>query len=172
MAVVESINTIGYSATSAENTLGALVQVVPAAPPSAPTRGEGTNESQLEVLYEAYADDGGSAILAYVLELDRGQGAGFEEVDASRVNTFIINDGTIDSGVTYTVRYRSQNVHGDSAYSPELEIIAATVPSAPTAVTVANSVDDSTTTVRVSWTAPAVYGGDGIPILAYRILFR
>ncbi len=64
MAVVESLNTIGYSETSAENTIGALVQVVPAAPPSAPTRGEGTSESQLEVLYEAYSDDGGSTILA------------------------------------------------------------------------------------------------------------
>jgi hypothetical protein len=72
VAVVESVNTIGYSATSAENTFGALVQVVPAAPPSAPTRGDATSESQLEVLYEAYSDDGGSAILAYVLELDRG----------------------------------------------------------------------------------------------------
>jgi hypothetical protein len=40
VVVVESLNTIGYSATSPENTAaGALVQVVPGAPPTAPTRG-------------------------------------------------------------------------------------------------------------------------------------
>ena len=42
VAVVESLNTIGYSTTSPENTGGALVQVVPGAPPSAPTRGTAT----------------------------------------------------------------------------------------------------------------------------------
>lgn len=38
----------------------------------------------------------------------------------------------VASGATYRVRYRARNVHGwSTAYSPELTIIAATVPSAP-----------------------------------------
>lgn len=45
VAVVEAVNTIGYSDPSVENTAGALVQVVPAAPTSAPTRGTSTSES-------------------------------------------------------------------------------------------------------------------------------
>jgi hypothetical protein len=77
VAVVESLNTIGYSATSPENTAGALIQVVPGAPPSAPTRGSASSDTQLEVDYAPYADDGGSAILSYELLIDRDDGAGF-----------------------------------------------------------------------------------------------
>jgi len=43
VATVESLNAIGYSPPSVANTAGASVQVVPAAPPTAPTRGPSTN---------------------------------------------------------------------------------------------------------------------------------
>lgn len=45
VAVVESKNVIDYSIQSDENSSGAAVQVVPAAPTSAPQRGEATTES-------------------------------------------------------------------------------------------------------------------------------
>lgn len=93
VAVVESLNTIGYSASSPENTAGALVQVEPGAPPSAPTRGAATSDSQLVVDYAPYSDDGGSPILAYALDIDRGDGAGFvEEVDGPG-NSVVITNG-------------------------------------------------------------------------------
>jgi len=97
VAAVEALNTIGYSTPSAENTAGALVQVVPASPPTAPSRGSNTNTAQLEVIYAAVAATGGSPVLSYRLELDRGAGAGFEVVDDSLINTFTIT-ATILSG--------------------------------------------------------------------------
>jgi hypothetical protein len=171
VAVVESLNTIGYSATSPENTAGALVQVVPGPPPSAPTRGAATSDSQLEVEYAVYSDDGGSPILTYALDIDREDGAGFvEEVDGPG-NSVIITTG-ISSGETYQVRYRATNVHGRSADSAVLEIVAATVPSAPNTVEVANSADNSVATVNVAWSTPSVLGGNGITIASYAVFIR
>ena len=53
VAAVEVLNIIGYSIASAENTVGALVQVVPHTPPAAPTRGTSTDTTQLVVFYAA-----------------------------------------------------------------------------------------------------------------------
>jgi hypothetical protein len=123
------------------------------------------------VEYAVYADDGGSPILTYALDIDRGDGAGFvEEVDAPG-NSVIITTG-ITSGETYYVRYRASNVHGPSADSSVLEIVAATVPSAPNTVAVANSADNSVATVNVAWSTPTVLGGDGITITSYAVYIR
>jgi len=174
VAVVEALNTIGYSAPSPENTAGALVQVVPAAPPTAPERGGGTDRTQLEVLYAANSQDGGAIIEAYGLEIDRGDGSGFvSALTPSLDNSAVITVG-IESGASYLVRYRARNVHGWSVgYSPELTIVAASVPSAPTDVETANSAAPVTTAVVVAWTAPADLGGAApIAITAYRVLLR
>lgn len=76
VAVVEAHNEIGFSAPSPENTdlAGARVQVVPAAPSSAPQRGAATSEAALVILFPPYAADGGATILAYGLEVDRSDG--------------------------------------------------------------------------------------------------
>ena len=171
VAVVESLNTIGYSPTSPENTAGALVQVVPGAPPTAPTRGAATSDSQLVVEYATYADDGGSPILTYALDIDRGDGAGFVEVVDAPGNSETVTTG-IASGATYQVRYRASNVHGPSADSAVLEIVAATVPSAPNTVAVANSAGDAASTVNVAWSTPSILGGDGILIASYAVFIR
>jgi hypothetical protein len=64
-------------------------------------------------------------------------------------------------GTTYTFRYRVANIHGwSTGYSPEAQIIAANVPSAPAAPTT-QLVGSS---VTVSWTAPA---SNGMAITAY-----
>jgi hypothetical protein len=176
VAVVESVNMIGSSAASPENAAGALVQVVPHAPPSAPTRGSNTNGASLEVLWATYSQDGGSAILAYGLEIDLGDGAGYvpaaEVLVSSGATSATITSG-ISSGATYTLRYRARNVHGWSAYSPtpDLTIIAATVPSPPAdpVETINNAL---TTAVTVSWGEPADLGGAGITISDYRVLLR
>jgi hypothetical protein len=123
------------------------------------------------VNYAACSDDGGSAITSYALDIDRSDGAGFVEVVDALSNTFIIT-ADITSGATYRVRYRASNVHGASADSAELEIIAATVPSAPESLAVSNSADDSVTTVNVAWATPSVLGGNGITISAYAIYIR
>jgi hypothetical protein len=117
------------------------------------------------------SDDGGSAILTYALDIDRNDGAGFVEVVDAASNSFIIT-ADITSGATYRVRYRASNVHGPSADSAELEIIAATVPNPPENLEVTNSADNSVTTVNIAWATPSVLGGDGITISAYALYIR
>jgi hypothetical protein len=136
---VQSHNTIGYSAASPENTSGALVQRPPHAPPTAPTRGSASSESQLEVNFAAYSADGGSAILAYGLEIDRGDGSGYTPVIDSNVNTATITSN-INSGQAYQVRYRARNVHGwSTTYSTPLTIYAAVIPVFPASDIVSTS---------------------------------
>lgn len=124
--------------------------------------------------FAAYSVDGGSNILTYALEAD--DGTGYVEVVDSLVNTFTFTDigGTaIASGATYSVRYRAKNVHGSAvSYSPVLVIYAATISSAPTDIGTDNSGDNSVSTFRVSWTAPASTGGASVDISAYKVLFR
>lgn len=74
VAVVESLNAIDYSIPSAENTVGALVQTIPADAINPPTRGSSTSETQIEVNIDAVTEDGGSPILEYSLEMDSGSG--------------------------------------------------------------------------------------------------
>jgi len=176
VAVVEVLNTIGYSVPSPENTIGAFVQVVPSAPPTSPERGSATDRTQLEVLYPPYSQDGGATIEAYGLEIDRGDGSGFVEAQTPSLDNIAVITSSITSGATYVVRYRARNVHGwSNAYSPELTIIAASVSSAPTNIETFNTDTDTpaTTSVEVSWTAPSDLGGAApVAITAYRILLR
>lgn len=83
VAVVEANNVIGYSVPSAENTVGALAQVVPQAPAAAPTRSASTDTTQLVVDWVGQTQDGGAAITSYELQMDSGDGSGFvTQVDA------------------------------------------------------------------------------------------
>ena len=80
VATVEALNEIGYSEPSEENQSGAVVQVAPHAPSAIPVRGTSTGTNQIEVIFEEIAEDGGTPILSYALEIDRGDGAGFTVV--------------------------------------------------------------------------------------------
>lgn len=73
------------------------------------------------------------------------------------------------SGQSYPVRYKVKNIYGWSTnYSPVLNILAATVPAAPTNVVTTNSLIDNT--VRISWTTPSNTGGNSVTITAYQVL--
>jgi len=85
--------------------------------------------------FAAVADDGGSAILSYSLEMDSGGGYSSVVGDPSDslALTFTVNSG-ITSGQAYSFWYRAKNVHGWSGYSPVATIYAATEPDAPASV--------------------------------------
>ena len=165
VAIVEALNDIGYSEPSEENQSGATVQVVPHAPATTPSRGSLTGTSQVEVLFEEITEDGGSPILSYALEIDRGDGAGFEIVvgdpDDSLDTTVLITDSIL-SGQTYTFQYRARNIHGWSNYSDPAQILASSVPSEP--LNVVTSIEAGNTQVSIAWDAPSDLGGDGITI--------
>jgi hypothetical protein len=50
------------------------------------------------------------------------------------LNSILVTTG-IFSGRTYKVRYKAYNIHGWSSYSPEGNILAATLPGAPASPT-------------------------------------
>lgn len=80
VAVVQALNSIGYSTASPENTAGAVVQVVPHAPSSAPTRVSTTSETEIHISISTVTSTGGSPITSYSIEMDDGTGSGFVSV--------------------------------------------------------------------------------------------
>jgi hypothetical protein len=91
------VNIIGLSVPSTENTVGALVQVVPHTPPSSPIRDAATDGTKLVVTYSSYTEDGGSNILAYELEINRDDGNGFVLASSSLLTTIEVTT-SITSG--------------------------------------------------------------------------
>jgi len=73
-AKVAPINAIGTGTYSNPNSAGALIEVPPLKPASAPSRNSGTSTSQIVVDYVALTapDNGGSAIVSYELQWDQG----------------------------------------------------------------------------------------------------
>lgn len=138
VAQVAAFNDKGQGNFSGTNIIGALVEVLPSAPIYAPTRGELTDQTKIDVRWEfliGEAQTGGSEIISYELQTDDGLGGDFEEV-VGRSSVYTLNSrvitSNIDSGRTYRFRYRAKNIHGWGEFSPIEYILAATVPSAPT----------------------------------------
>lgn len=73
------------------------------------------------------------------------------------LNSILITSN-IDSGFTYKLRYRAHNVHGWSGFSPEVEILAATIPGAPEEPQ--TYIDN--TDVVFQWTEPENTGGNNV----------
>lgn len=174
VAVVSTINDKGEGPVSEVNTEGELAQTVPAAPPSAPYRGIGTSDNQLDVEWgflTTGAENGGSSIVSYSLEVDDGAGGSFIEIIGGSplsapytLNSKIVTTA-VASGATYQVRYRAYNVHGWGDYSPTGSITAATVPDATDEPSLAIVGTD----VQISWSEPSDTGGTGVAITSYKI---
>jgi len=146
------------------------VETPPDTPTLPPERDEaGTSTTQIQLTMPEIASGslaaGSTAISSYNLEWNQGSGTAFYEVVGETTES-LDRTATVDSlapGQTYTFRYRVKNIHGWSAgYSPEVQIMAASKPSAPAApsTTLVGS------TVTVAWGAPAA---NGAPILSYVI---
>lgn len=167
---VRAWNTIGAGPLSAV-VVGPVVETVPEVPTLAPLRDEaGTTSSQVAVTMPEIVDGshaaGAASISSYNLEWNAGSGTAFSEVvgetTESLVRTVTVSAGIV-AGQTYAFRYRVKNVHGwSSAYSPEVQVVAAAKPSAPAAPT--TSLVGSM--VTVAWAAPPA---NGSPILSYVI---
>jgi len=79
------------------------------------------------------ADDGGSDITSYSLEIDDGAGGDFTAVCGLNQSYLVLHRTVtnVTKGVTYRLKYRAQNAIGWSPYSPTTYVRAATVPIAP-----------------------------------------
>jgi hypothetical protein len=168
---VNAINEKGAGEDSEPNTVGALAESLPLAPTSAPTRGELTNESQVDVDWEfltTYTQRGGATIDSYELQIDDGANGAFAEAigftSPYTLNSLLVSSG-ISSGLTYRFRYRVHNVHGWGDFSPIGSILAAVIPEATGAPE--TTIED--TNLKISWSAPLNSGGVLVEISSYRV---
>ena len=160
-------NSLGFGPYSTPNSVGSLIEVLPAAPVLGPQRYEsGCTTTSIEVFMPAvvYPDNGGSDIISYSLDWDAGSGASFTTLVgvASLSQDQYFTQTGLTAGSTYRFRYRVENVHGWSSFSPIAAILSAKAPDeplAPSAAIVGQS-------VALSWSAPLA---NGSPVNAYKI---
>ena len=72
----------------------------------------------------------------------------------------------ITAGATYSVRVKAENELGFGPYSSTLDIIAAAVPDAPTALAREDDLTDKTK-VTFTWDAPAAQGS--VDVINYSV---
>ena len=107
-------------------------------------------------------DDGGSIITAMVLEISPYLSTAWQAVttyDSSTMSHVLTDteDGLV-SGEKYRFRIKAVNSFGDSAYSPELEVAAAPLPTAPERVVKVQE-HSTTTAIMVQWAVPLTDSG-------------
>ena len=146
----------------------ATAPVAPAAPTVAAVSGSSTS---LAVSWSAPADNG-SAITSYDLQYRQGTSGNFTDGPQNVNGTSATLTG-LAANTLYQVQVRATNAEGDSAWSPSGSgttnaVQTATAPAAPAAPTVAG-VSGSTTSLTVSWSAPA---DNGSAITSYDLQYR
>jgi len=135
------------------NVDGGRISVIPYQM-EAPTRGEATSTSRLQINWSSPVNTGSAEIDSYNLQWDRNTN-GQEWYDlqgADPYSTLMTGSFTADvlAGKVYQVRIRAHNVHGWSVWSPTFEIKSTGIPDAglpPT--TIINNQN-----VKVAWTEP------------------
>jgi hypothetical protein len=161
---VLAINAIGDGSPSATAT------VTPggdsATTPGAPTIGSATpGNAQASVTWSAPADNGGTAITGYQVQVRSGGGSWGTAATAGPSATGAIVTG-LTNGTTYSVRVIATNAIGDGSPSATVTVTpaapvsppAATAPGAPAIGTATPGNAAST----VTWSAPASNGGSAI----------
>jgi titin len=123
-----------------------------------------TSQTQVAFTWTAPASNGGSAVIDYTIELD--QGTGTYVLTATGVTATSYTKTGLSSGTSYNFKVRARNIIGVGSLTSAFTIVAATVPSAPSALT-RDSVNTSKTQVAFTWTAPTQTGG--VAIIDYTI---
>jgi hypothetical protein len=173
---VQAVNDIGAGLDGSQNTVGALIETVPHAPPVAPQRNSLTTEIQVVVDYMAMTGtaDGGTTVTSYELWWNQGDNIGsWEELVGgssdsllNRYTVYDVSDPTlVESGQSYSFKYRAKNRQGTGEFSGETSIVAANEPDQLTpVVTTMNGAS-----VRFSWSISDQpgYSSGGLTITAY-----
>ena len=155
---IKATNAVGQSAASAS--LDIISAEVPS-PPGTPYRVSTTNQNQIVVGWPAEASTGGAPITEY--EIWHNQGVitdTFYPYSVVGPSTYTETITGISQGDLYKVRIVARNRVGDSDYSAETTIVAATVPDPPDAPTRVVGTNTQTT-IDLEWT-PNSNGGSGI----------
>lgn len=155
------------------NTSGVTVKVKPQTPISAPTRNLATGQDSITVDFGPLDSslNGGSDITSYILEIYYNDAwtevIGITSDNPSTLSVAVESpDFTIVSGTTYTFRWSAKNIFGTSDPSPTTDILAASVPQTPDAVSLSVLTNGN---LEIAWTEPTDTGGTGVPIDSYVI---
>ena len=153
---VAAVNAVGTGSYSTASTA-----VKPGRVPDAPGIASVTpGDTQLVVVFDAPADDGGKAITDYDVQYSADSGANwsnFPDPDTTSTATSVTITG-LTNGTTYVVRVRAANAAGEGPYSALDSGTPRTTPGAPT-ITSATAGDSF---VDLVWTAPGSNGGSSI----------
>ena len=136
---------------------------VPGAPTSLTATANGT--STINLTWDAPADNGGSAITGYRIEVSSDGGTGWTDREANTNSTTTSYSHTgLSPGTTHHYRVSAINANGTGAASSTGNATTTTVPGAPTGLTATAS---GTSTINLTWDAPSNDGGASIT--GYRI---
>ena len=172
VARVKATSSIGpATGYSPINTSGVTVRTIPLKPPTAPSEGSSSNDSQIEIVITAVTgtNTGSSTILSYEIYWDGGSSvASWTSLTTITATGDLTQSYTQTTGITvgetYQYKYRATNVYGSGEFSDTTPILASNVPSQMDPPTLAlNSLN-----VDITWTAP---DNRGSLISKYRITF-
>ena len=138
------------------------------ATPGQPTNlvAEANGSTQIDLTWVAPADDGGSAITGYRIEVSNNGSTGWSDLedDTGTADTSYSQTG-LAPGSTRHYRVSAINAGSTSeASAAAATTLNATAPDAPTGL---RAIADGTSQIGLSWSAPAIDGGSAIT--GYRI---
>ena len=129
---------MGASSNSAQYTV--IAATVPNPPTSFVRNNFLTTKSQVAFSWTAPTSNGGSLVKDYSIEMDENNDGSFILVASGITATSYVQTG-LSAGTSYNFRVRTRNAVGSSTYSTVFTILAATVPSQPSAPTTSLSGD-------------------------------
>ena len=129
-AKVSATNVIGTTEFSSEGN-GAIMLTSPDAPINLANVPEITTGSQIGLVWEDGAIDGGADVIDYKITWD--QGTGEETVLVQFLNAQSYTVTGLTARVTYVFKIQSRNSFGYSAYSTPVAILSAQTPNIPAA---------------------------------------
>lgn len=161
-AKVSATNLYG---TSDHSTLGngAVIVTVPDSPRNVANNPAVTSTNKIGIVFDAGFSDGGLPVLDYRISWD--QGTGQWVVRQEGLSTLSYTAASVQMGTVYSFRVEARNAYGYSSFSSEVSILAASVPSQPSAPTTYVSGDS----VVIQWSEPST---NGSPIESYTITIR
>ena len=133
---VKAENLMGYGEYS--SVFSFIPRVPPGRPPLAPRNQPSvTTRSVLAFEYDAVLEEGGDAISSYSVHIDDGTDSdnflNFTAGTALQFSTssLALGEITLVTGRMYRVKYQAINVAGEGPLSPEVQILLAEAPAAP-----------------------------------------
>ena len=159
---VSAINSVGTSTTSnVANATTETANTAPGAPTSLTATASGT--STINLSWTAPASTGGSAITGYKIEVSpNGTSNWTNRVANTNSTTTTYAHSGLAAGTTRHYRVSAINSVGTSTTSNVANATTETANTAPGAPTSLTATASGTSTINLSWTAPASTGGSAI----------